>query len=138
MTDAQYKAVTAKIKALADVRKIAIDDTDSIIRAFHFNVHNDEERPYLESLIAEEKKKFVQAEAGLVAEPEKRGLNAAVDAEAEVPIAKKTRTESVPQRAKLPVVVDFFCVLFSDLGSSICIVRDTEKFTSLLMPHTIN
>lgn len=36
------------------------------------------------------------AEAGLVAEPEKRGLNAAVDAEAEVPIAKKTRTESVP------------------------------------------
>lgn len=60
MTDAQCKAVTAKIKALADVRKIAIDDTDSIIRAFHFNVHNDEERPRLEGLTAEEKKSPVQ------------------------------------------------------------------------------
>ncbi|OCL02389.1 homocitrate synthase [Glonium stellatum] len=95
MTDAQYKAVTAKIKALADVRKIAIDDTDSIIRAFHFNLHNDEERPLLEGLTAEEKKKFVQAEAKLTAEPEKRELDAAVDAEAEVPTAKKTRTETV-------------------------------------------
>lgn len=31
---------TAKIKALADVRPIAIDDADSIIRSFHFNLHN--------------------------------------------------------------------------------------------------
>jgi homocitrate synthase len=72
MTDAQYKAVTAKIKALG-VRKIAIDDTDSIIRAFHFNVHNDEERPRLDGLTAEEKRspsKPIQAEAKLVAEPE--------------------------------------------------------------------
>jgi hypothetical protein len=86
MIDAQYKAVTTKIKALADVRKIAIDDTDSIIRAFPFNVHNDEERPHLEGLTAEEKNKFVQVEAKLVAEPERRGLDAAVDAEAEVPL----------------------------------------------------
>ncbi|KAI1869080.1 uncharacterized protein JN550_006067 [Neoarthrinium moseri] len=35
MSDAQYKECTAKIKALADVRKITVDDTDSIIRAFH-------------------------------------------------------------------------------------------------------
>lgn len=98
MTDAQCKAVTAKIRALADVRKIAIDDTDSIIRAFHFNVHNDEERPVLRVLQQRRKRtpsKSVQAEAKLVAEPEKRGLDAAVDAEAEVPMAKKTRTESV-------------------------------------------
>ena len=39
--------------------------------------------------------KSVQAEAKLVAEPEKRGLDAAVDAEAEVPMAKEARTESV-------------------------------------------
>lgn len=35
MSDEQVKFVTAKIKALADVRPIAIDDADSIIRAFH-------------------------------------------------------------------------------------------------------
>ncbi|MCJ1263679.1 Saccharopine dehydrogenase, partial [Lobaria immixta] len=32
MTDAQYKECTSKIKALADIRPIAIDDADSIIR----------------------------------------------------------------------------------------------------------
>lgn len=30
---------TAKIKALADVRPIAIDDADSIIRSFHLTLH---------------------------------------------------------------------------------------------------
>ncbi|KAF2188219.1 homocitrate synthase [Zopfia rhizophila CBS 207.26] len=95
MTDAQYKACTAKIKALADVRKIAIDDTDSIIRAFHFNLHNDEERPLLEGLTVEEQKKFLAAERELNGEKEKRRLDATADAEAEVPVSKKTRTEAV-------------------------------------------
>ncbi|KAK3381736.1 HMGL-like-domain-containing protein [Podospora didyma] len=39
MTDDQVKEVTAKIKTLADVRPIAIDDADSIIRSFHLNLH---------------------------------------------------------------------------------------------------
>jgi homocitrate synthase len=39
LTDEQCKEVTSKIKALADVRPIAIDDADSIIRSFHFNIH---------------------------------------------------------------------------------------------------
>jgi homocitrate synthase len=39
LTDDQCKEVTAKIKALADVRPIAIDDADSIIRSFHFDLH---------------------------------------------------------------------------------------------------
>jgi homocitrate synthase len=95
MTDAQYKECTVKIKALADIRKIAIDDTDSIIRAFHHNLHNQEERPLLEGLSAEEQKKFVKAEKELAKEPEKRQLDAAADAEAEVPAAKKTRTAAV-------------------------------------------
>jgi homocitrate synthase len=38
MTDDQVKEVTAKIKTLADVRPIAIDDADSIIRSFHFEL----------------------------------------------------------------------------------------------------
>ncbi|KAF2651466.1 homocitrate synthase [Lophiostoma macrostomum CBS 122681] len=95
MTDAQYKECTVKIKALADIRKIAIDDTDSIIRAFHHNLHNQEERPLLEGLSAEEQKKFVKAEQELAKEPEKRQLDEAADAEAEVPAAKKTRTATV-------------------------------------------
>ncbi|KAK4099472.1 homocitrate synthase [Parathielavia hyrcaniae] len=39
MTDDQVKEVTAKIKTLADVRPIAIDDADSIIRSFHLTLH---------------------------------------------------------------------------------------------------
>jgi len=40
MTDDQVKEVTAKIKVMADVRPIAIDDADSIIRSFHLNLRN--------------------------------------------------------------------------------------------------
>lgn len=39
MTDTQYKECTAKIKALADIRKLGIDDTDAVIRSFYANVH---------------------------------------------------------------------------------------------------
>jgi homocitrate synthase len=35
MTDAQIKVLTSKIKAMADIRPLAIDDTDSVIRGFH-------------------------------------------------------------------------------------------------------
>jgi homocitrate synthase len=42
MTDDQVKEVTAKIKALADVRPVAIDDADSIIRSFHVHIRTTE------------------------------------------------------------------------------------------------
>jgi len=38
MTDDQVKEVTRKIKAMADIRPLAIDDTDSIIRTFHLEL----------------------------------------------------------------------------------------------------
>ncbi|KAK7422351.1 homocitrate synthase lys21 [Neonectria punicea] len=38
MTDAQVKEVTAKIKQMADIRPLAIDDTDSIIRSYHLDL----------------------------------------------------------------------------------------------------
>ncbi|KAG5972375.1 Saccharopine dehydrogenase [Claviceps cyperi] len=38
MSDAQVKEVTAKIKQMADIRPLAIDDTDSIIRSFHLEI----------------------------------------------------------------------------------------------------
>jgi homocitrate synthase len=95
MTDAQYKECTAKIKAIADIRKIALDDTDSIIRTYHHNLHATEEMPLLPGMTEEEKKKFVEAEKAVNAEPEKRQLDATADAEAEVPASKKTRTSTV-------------------------------------------
>ncbi|KAK2763928.1 Saccharopine dehydrogenase [Arachnomyces sp. PD_36] len=38
MTDDQAKECTAKIKALADIRPIAVDDADSIIRSYHLTI----------------------------------------------------------------------------------------------------
>ncbi|ROW02901.1 hypothetical protein VSDG_01778 [Cytospora chrysosperma] len=42
MTDEQVKEVTVKIKAMADIRQIAIDDADSIIRSYHLTLQNPE------------------------------------------------------------------------------------------------
>lgn len=94
MTDEQIKAVTLKIKALADVRPLAIDDADSIIRNFHFNLSADRERELLQ-LSEQEKKKFAKAESELNKESEKRALEQAADAQAEVPAAKKSKTATV-------------------------------------------
>lgn len=94
MTDAQVKLCTAKIKALADVRPIAIDDADSIIRTFYSNLHKETEDPLLPNMTEEEKKKFEQKQRELNGVAEKRELEDQVDAEAEVPQAKKTKTEA--------------------------------------------
>jgi len=92
MTDAQVKMVTQKIKALADVRPIAIDDADSIIRTFHFNLNAKEEKPLLPNMTPEEKAKFKKAELELANEgKEKRQLEDAVDE----PTVKKTKTVEV-------------------------------------------
>ncbi|KAK7518474.1 homocitrate synthase [Phyllosticta citriasiana] len=89
MTDAQIKLVTAKIKALADVRPIAIDDADSIIRTFHLNLHSKEEQPLIADLTAEEQAKFEEAERQLTGEGEKRALEQ--EAAAEAPASKKAK-----------------------------------------------
>lgn len=94
MTDEQIKAVTLKIKAMADVRPLAIDDADSIIRTYHHNLSAKAEKPLLE-LNAEEKAKFVQAEKELEAENEKKALERKADEQADVPVAKKQKTETV-------------------------------------------
>ncbi|EGE79468.1 Saccharopine dehydrogenase [Blastomyces dermatitidis] len=70
MTDAQYKECTAKIKQLADIRPIAVDDADSIIRAYHRNIKLGENKPLLE-LTAAEKEALAEKEkeeAGKVVE----------------------------------------------------------------------
>lgn len=94
MTDAQVKLCTAKIKALADVRPIAIDDADSIIRTFHGNISRGTEEPLLPNMTAEEKKLFEQKQKELVGVGEKRDLEETVAEEA--PEAKKAKKAEVP------------------------------------------
>jgi homocitrate synthase len=86
MTDAQYKECTTKIKALADIRPIAIDDADSIIRAFHRSLKLGKEIDLLPNMTAEERALFAQKEKE-IAIPEKRQLDNA----AEIPSAKKVK-----------------------------------------------
>ncbi|KAF1345371.1 HMGL-like-domain-containing protein [Delphinella strobiligena] len=93
MTDAQVKLCTAKIKALADVRPIAIDDADSIIRTFHGNLERGTEEPLLPNMTAEEKKLFEQKQRELVGVGEKRELEETVAEEA--PNAKKSKKAEV-------------------------------------------
>ena len=64
MTDAQVKLCTQKVKALADVRPLAIDDVDSVIRTFHLNLATEEEEPLLPK---EERAKLVKAGEELAA-----------------------------------------------------------------------
>lgn len=90
MSDAQIKSVTLKIKALADVRPLAIDDADSIIRNFHFNLSADKERPLLE-LTNEEKKAFAKKELELNGTSEKRALEETAELPTEAPATKKSR-----------------------------------------------
>lgn len=53
MTDVQYKACMAKIKAMADVRPLAVDNTDGIIRSFHRNLKHGQGKPLLAHLVEE-------------------------------------------------------------------------------------
>ena len=61
MTDKQYKECTHKIKALADIRPIAIDDADSIIRAYYRNIQSGEDNPLMD-LTADEAAQFAMKE----------------------------------------------------------------------------
>ncbi|KAK8055707.1 hypothetical protein PG993_000934 [Apiospora rasikravindrae] len=81
MTDAQVKLCTQKVKAMADVRPLAIDDADSVIRTFHLNLTADKERPLLPNMTTEEQMKFEKAEKELAGEPEQKSLDKTVDQE---------------------------------------------------------
>lgn len=95
MTDAQVKQCTVKIKALGDVRKLAMEDTDGIINAFYKNLSSQVEQPLLEGLTEKEEKEFVKKEQELASVPEKRKIDEVADAEAKVPMNKKKSTQTV-------------------------------------------
>ncbi|KAG9229598.1 mitochondrial putative homocitrate synthase [Amylocarpus encephaloides] len=89
MTDAQYKECTAKIKALADIRPIAVDDADSIIRAFHRGLKLGKPVDLLPNMTAEEKAAFELKEKDINM-LEKRQLDAA-----DTPVAKKAKSNGI-------------------------------------------
>lgn len=84
MTDSQIKQCTLKVKAMADVRRLAIEDTDGIIRAFYDNLNGVAEKPLLADLTMEEKKELARKEMELNMEPEKRRLDGVVDSQARI------------------------------------------------------
>ena len=86
MTDSQIKQCTAKIKAMADVRHLAIEDIDSIINEFEQNLGREAggERPLLKGLTAEEKQQFQVKEREMAAEPEARELDHVVEEQTKV------------------------------------------------------
>lgn len=81
MTDSQIKSCTTKIKAMADVRHLAIEDTDAIINAFYENLYSEQngKKPLLDDMTADERMKFAQKEAELSREPESQHLDQIVD-----------------------------------------------------------
>jgi homocitrate synthase len=97
MTDAQYKECTTKIKALADIRPIAIDDADSIIHAFYRNVKMGRDHPIeLPNMSEAEREKLAAAENEVDKVPEKRRLEEVVEGEvATEQVVKKARANGV-------------------------------------------
>ncbi|KAG6993773.1 homocitrate synthase [Physcia stellaris] len=76
MTDAEFKQCTTKVKAMADIRQLAVDDVDSVI--------------------PEEKRKFAEKEKELRKVPEKRALDETVDAQIETEqVVKKARSNGI-------------------------------------------
>ncbi|MCJ1280786.1 Saccharopine dehydrogenase [Xylographa opegraphella] len=92
MTDAQFKECTTKIKALADVRPIAVDDADSIIRAFYRNIKLGQNAPLLKGLTEKEQAKFAAKEKEIAGIPEKRALEEEANDDGAV---KKVRTNGI-------------------------------------------
>lgn len=81
MTDEQAKQCTAKVKAMADVRRLAIEDTDTIINAYYSNLKSNQDKPLLKNLTAEEERQFAEKERELNKESEKRKLDEIVNAQ---------------------------------------------------------
>lgn len=86
MTDSQIKSCTVRIKAMADVRHLAIEDTDAIINAFYENLYSEQngEKPLLDDMTADEKTQFAKKEAELREEPESQHLDQIVDQQTSV------------------------------------------------------
>lgn len=80
---------------MADIRQLAVDDVDSVIRAFHRQVQG-HDVPLLQGLTANEKKLLEEKEKEMRQEPEKRALDETVEAEVETEkVVKKARSSGI-------------------------------------------
>jgi homocitrate synthase len=80
LTDDQCKQCTAMIKALADIRPIAVDDADSIIKTFHRNLKTGKDDPLLKGMTAAEKEALDSTAEALLAKGKgKRAFEAEED-----------------------------------------------------------
>ncbi|KAL8885348.1 MAG: hypothetical protein Q9215_006786 [Flavoplaca cf. flavocitrina] len=95
MTDAQIKQCTAKVKAMADVRRLAIEDTDVIINQFYHNLNNDQDKPLLDDLTLEEKAAFAKKEKELNGIPEMNKINDVVEAQVDGKVTNGEVTNGV-------------------------------------------
>ena len=80
---------------MADIRQLAVDDVDSVIRAFYRQVQG-HDVPLLQNLTADEKKRFAEKEREMRQAPEKRALDEIVDAQIE--------TEQTVKKAKVSAI----------------------------------
>lgn len=86
MTDSQIKQCTTRIKAMADVRHLTIEDTDTIINSFYENLYSDNntDKPLLDNMTADEKAKFAEKTAELGREPESKALDDVVEKQTDI------------------------------------------------------
>lgn len=75
------------------MRRTSIDDADSVIRRFHFNLHNEHEEPLMPGMTTTEQEAFLEAQKSLSNEAEGKRLIDQVDQQAGIPVSKKVRTE---------------------------------------------
>ncbi|KAI4281258.1 MAG: hypothetical protein L6R35_005690 [Caloplaca aegaea] len=106
MTDAQIKQCTAKIKAMADIRKLAIEDTDVIINQFYHNLSSEHEKPLLSDLTLEEKKAFEKKELELNAEPEMKKLDSLANAHTNGVVTDHASLERIGRGGKNSNLID--------------------------------
>lgn len=86
MTDSQIKQCTTRIKAMADVRHLTIEDTDTIINAFYENLYSESiaKKPLLDDMTAHEEAEFAKKTAELSRELESTTLDGVVEKQANI------------------------------------------------------
>ena len=96
MTDAQVKACTAKIVALGDVRALALNDVDDIIRDWHRGLIRtggaEAAAPPSMSLTPEERRTVVEKEKRVLADDEEDAEAAAAVPE---PAVKRAKVDGI-------------------------------------------
>lgn len=80
---------------MADIRQLAVDDVDSVIRAFYRQTQG-HDVPLLQDLTVKEKRQLAEKEQEMRQAPEKRALDEIVDAQFEKEqVVKKAKSSGI-------------------------------------------